>query len=343
MRREWSAWIKNREWGAFEREAKRDPSQHLADTIAELERGFDAKADRRALRKVLYLLSQAGIVPTEIEEAHGEEPTEASPPYEAGLLRSADGEGCSWIVYGEQTGDKVLWLEAVIQESDGIVDAAESTTPLDEAATMLERFRRTTRPPTVCDRIPPAYALSRIARAAARQRGRAPSVVAYWGPTLARAETLPHPTESMTPSETTEEQRFQLALEVLPALPWRLELGSATPLLVELYEDREAHKDRDEKETQAARDAIVSARRAELFTEAVVLDHAMRLRDLALITCSRAPEDAAVVLATALDLETRGSGSDYARAVMEKTLYMLFESMREAREKQNAPIQAQGR
>ncbi|MCO5296716.1 MAG: hypothetical protein M9921_07655 [Fimbriimonadaceae bacterium] len=340
MRREWSAWIKNRDWGAFEAEAKRDPSQILADTVAELERGFDTKPDRRALRKVLYLLLQAGIEPSPIDPVDEEESRDASDTFAAGLLASADGEGCSWVVYGEQSGDKVLWLETVLHATDGIVDAAERTTPVEEAETTLERYRHTPRPPIVCGPVPPEYALSRIAGALGRQKGRAPSVVAYWGKILSRAEEAPHPADSLAAADATEKQRFQLALEVLPALPWRLELGSASPLLVQLYEDREANKDRGEKETQAARDALVAGRRAALFTQEVVADHALRLRDLAWITHTRAPEDAAVVLATALDLEARGAESDYARAVMEKTLYMLFESIREARERERAEANA---
>lgn len=336
MRRHWNTWIKTRDWQAFEDEAKRDPSQALADTVGELERGFDEKPDRRALRKVLYLLAQAGFEPTPLDLEAPPEPEPEDAPYAAALLASADGEGCSWVVYGQQAGDKVLWLEAVLHEQDGIVDAAEGSTPLDQAATTLERYRRTPRAPIACGPCPPEYVLWRIARAAGRQKGRAPSVVAYWGRMLARAGEHAHPAESLVPAEATEKQRFQLALEALPALPWRLELGAATPLLVDLYEDREAHQERGEEETQTARDAIVAGRRAELFTPDVVADHALRLRDLAWITHSRAPEDASIILATAIDLEARGPESDYARAVLEKTLYMLYESMREAREREHS-------
>ncbi len=48
MRREWTGWIKNRQWGEFEKVAKTDPCQALADTVAELELGFPEKPDRKS-------------------------------------------------------------------------------------------------------------------------------------------------------------------------------------------------------------------------------------------------------------------------------------------------------
>ena len=332
MRREWTGWIKNRQWDAFEAEAKSDPSQILADTVAELERGFPEKPDRRALRKVLYLLAQAGYEPAEIE-IEPEEPTLAA-RFRRALMVSADMEGSTLVVYAEETRGNVLWIDANIHENDGIVSAAETSTPVLDAPGMFERVRRTIRSPMVCAEVDPDYALYRIARAARRQRRRAPSVVAYWGSILGRATEVEHPTAALPKPKSTPEQRFQVALEALPALPWRLELGVATPLLMGLYQDRERDPDRTKEELQAARDTLVAAKRAEVFDDAIVADHAMRLRDLAAITTSRAPDEAGHILSAALDLEKRGAESDYARAVMEKTLFMLYETLRRDAERE---------
>lgn len=327
MRREWTGWIKSRDWAAFETEAKRDPSQSLADTVGELERGFPDKADRRVLRKVLYFLAQAGFEPAEIEEAT-EEPATSAASFRRAMLVSADVEGCSLVVYAEENRGKVLWIDANIHENDGIVSAAETSTPIADAQAMFDNVQRTIRPPMVAAEIDPDYALARIARATQRQVRRAPSVVAYWGSLLARAPEFAHPSEGMPKPKATAEQRFQIALEMMPALPWRLEFGLATPLLMSLYEDREQSPDRTEEDTKAARDKLVGSKRAEVFGEAVVADHAMRLRDLAVITAATDPKAAAPILSAALDLEKRGPESDYARAVMEKTLFMLYETLR---------------
>lgn len=328
MRREWTGWIKSKDWAAFEKEAKRDPNQSLADTVGELERGFPDKADRRALRRVLYFLAQAGFEPAEIDADASDETAPTSAPFRRALLVSADVEGCALVIYAEENRGKVLWIDANIHENDGIVSAAETSTPLPDALAMFEDVQRTIRAPMVVAEIDPDYALSRIARATQRQARRTPSVVAYWGGLLAKAPEHVHPSSSMPKPKATAKQRFQIALEVMPALPWRLEFGVATPLLMSLYEDREAAPERSEEDAKTARDTLVSTKRAEVFTEKVIADHAMRLRDLAVITAAHAPEEAAPILSAALDLEKKGSESDYARAVMEKTLFMLYETLR---------------
>ena len=231
MRREWTGWIKSRDWAAFETEAKRDPSQSLADTVGELERGFPDKADRRVLRKVLYFLAQAGFEPAEIEEATEESATSAA-SFRRAMLVSADVEGCSLVVYAEENRGKVLWIDANIHENDGIVSAAETSTPIADAQAMFDNVQRTIRPPMVAAEIDPDYALARIARATRRQVRRAPSVVAYWGSLLARAPEHVHPSESMPKPKATAEQRPQWARFPRtsgrgPTRPWRRWRGSS--------------------------------------------------------------------------------------------------------------------
>ena len=109
MRREWSVWIKTRQWSEFEKLAKVEPSQSLADTIAELELGFPDKPDRRALRKILFLLAQAGYEPREIEETVDDRP-KVGAPFSVAFMVSPDGSGDTVFTVGREEKGRVVWL-----------------------------------------------------------------------------------------------------------------------------------------------------------------------------------------------------------------------------------------
>src|ERR1700723_3120405 len=120
MRREWSGWIRTRQWSEFEKLAKVEPSQALTDTIAELELGFPDKPDRRALRKVLFLLAQAGYEPRDIEEPIVEQARLAT-PLAAAFMVSPDGTGDTVLTVGREERGRVAWLIAHLTFRDGII------------------------------------------------------------------------------------------------------------------------------------------------------------------------------------------------------------------------------
>src|ERR1019366_6525130 len=97
----WSGWIKTRQWSEFEKLAKVEPSQALTDTVAELELGFPDKPDRRALRKILFLLSQAGYEPRELEE-HGGDEANFVEPLNVAFIVSPDGAGDTVLTVGRE-------------------------------------------------------------------------------------------------------------------------------------------------------------------------------------------------------------------------------------------------
>ena len=53
--------ISHRRWDLLEVLAKRDPSQQLCDTVAELLLGLHEREDKRPLKRVLYVLKQRGF------------------------------------------------------------------------------------------------------------------------------------------------------------------------------------------------------------------------------------------------------------------------------------------
>lgn len=326
MRREWSGWIKARQWNEFEQLAKTEPNQTLADTVAELERGFPDKADRRALRKVLYLLSQAGYTPTPLDEA---EPAAApTAPFEFALLVSADAGGDAVITYGTQRGARVRWLTAHLNGGRGITRAGEEEHSLEDSRARAERLKASNPHPFRCAEIAPADALWRVREAFERTRGVRPPVLAYWRSLLDAAEPRPHPAETL-PRETADDETLQrVPVSSDDTVMWRLELGAAATMLPDLVANQTDETKSDEERREAT-DAIVREARARAFTPEVIADHERRLLDLAYLRHLQDAEGVGLLLAARDDLLANGPESAYAKGLMDKTLVLLVETMRQ--------------
>jgi hypothetical protein len=330
MRREWSGWIKTRQWNEFERLAKKEPDQLLADTVAELERGFPEKADRRALRKILFLLSQAGYRPRPIEEAEEEEAAPAEAPFEFGFLVSADGRGDAVVSYGVQEGKRVRWIVGHVNGRTGVTDATEEEFSLEDSKTRVKRLLESAPRPFLSSEVPPALALGLMADAVARTKGALPPAVAYWRARLKNVEMPPHPAETLPRAETDEETRRRVPMMMDATLLWRLELGVAAPLLRELYEAQTDDALSDEEKNARTDEALHTAR-AHAFTPDVVRDHECRLRDLGyLLHLHGQTEESGILLSALDDLRARGPESDYAVGMMDKTVVLLAETLRES-------------
>jgi hypothetical protein len=334
MRREWAGLIKNRQWDEFEAMAKKDPNQLLCDTVAELERGFTEKPDRRALKKILYLLEQAGYSPQEIEEH--QEPQPERQRFEAGFMMSSDARGDTPITYGFEEKGRVRWLTAYVNEGTGITNASEEDMTPDEAEARLRQLRTASAKPYVSSEIPAEYALSRLARALKRHAGPTPMAIAYWRTILSQAAEMPHPSDQLKATETTETERKQSTVLLDSTLMWRLELGLAMPLMQELYEAEQRGEGADEDARRERTQAIFADARKQLFTETVIADHLMRLRDLAYLIHLHGGPETGLLLSAAQDLEGRGPDSDYARGLLDKTVVLLVQTMRQSAEKEKA-------
>jgi hypothetical protein len=329
MRREWSGIIKNRQWGEFESLAKTEPCQDLADTVAELERGLPEKADRRALRKVLYILSQAGYEPQEIEEREPEGKDDAK-PLEVGHLASADPSGTTLVLYGAEREGRVRCLVASLRKGAGIMDAFDKALPKEEARDFGRQLFRSLGVGLSEVAIPPEYALSRIGEALREQKGRVPMSVAYWRAALDAAPILPHPTTAFDAPAATPEERRAVSYSLDAALGWHLEMGSVMPMLEEIQTSQESGVVLTPEQRRERYEAIFTKGRAALFTPELIADHALRLRDLAYIFNAKEPDTARQALSAALDFEERGPESDYARGLLEKTIALIVEGLKEA-------------
>lgn len=308
--------------------AKKEPSQPLADTVAELERGFTEKADKKALKKILFLLDQAGYRPQPIESAESstsDKPT--AKPFECALMVSADAAGDAIFIYGIQQGQRVHWLHVSVGVLRGISRATSEETTIEEAKAKLANLLTTDHTPQILAPIDTTYLKSRIGSALPLTKSM-PSVMAFWRAKFSDVPEGAHPAEKITRAETTSEDRSTVALGLDASLLWRLELGAVTPILEQMSAIQQEGLEADARKAKTAK--IIGDAREELFTPELILDHSSRLLDLAYILSLRQAPEAGVVAATADDLRERGAESEYARAVLDKTVVLLVESLRQA-------------
>jgi len=327
MRREWSGWIKARQWGEFEKLAKADPCQALADTVAELERGFPDKPDRRALRKVLFLLAQAGYEPTEIED-YSVQPVVQTPPIQVTFMISADGAGDAVITYAREEKGRVGWLIAHFTHRDGITRAIEDTMTLDELQVRLIRMRNMAAEPSICSEVPVEFAVSRLAKAVSVTKSM-PPVMAYWRATLPKEFSGGHPAEELPRGKPTLEDLRKLISKIRAASPWRLELGSLAPALEEFLEKHGKDVSEENFNDLEWWSKILERNREQLFTSEVIEDHRARLLDVAYLMHLKEEPQFTDVLALADDLRDKGAHSAYAQWITSKTLILLFETLRQ--------------
>lgn len=329
MRREWASTIKERRWDEFERLVKWEPDQILCDTIAELERGFTDKADRKALKKILWMLEKAGFTPTPVDEETAA--AEAAPAkLEAAFMLTADARGDTPITYGFEDKGKVRWLTAYVNETRGLTHAGEESMTPEDGETRLKVLRISQSPPYLSAEIEPRYALSRIKAALAKNKpGTVPAAIAYWRSVIDKAETLPHPSKELKAPKTKASERSEEVLLMDPTMSWRLELGAATPILERMYEAQQAHKDEPEDAKKAATKVAGAEGRLAVVTADVVADHATRLRDLAWIMHLQGNDQWGKALAAAEELEKKGAESEYAKGLVGKTVVILIETMKE--------------
>jgi hypothetical protein len=330
MRREWTDAIKNRRWDELERLAKWEPDQQLCDTIAELERGIADKPDRKALRKILFVLAKAGFTPAGIDEETTSEATPAK-PLEAAFMMSADATGDTPITYGLESGGKFKWLTAYVNEAKGVRRASEDTMSVEDGKKRIELLRKASAPPFLSAEIDPAFALSRIKAALAKNRpGTVPEAIAFWRSTIDRAAEVPHPSMQLKAAKTKPSERAEDVLLMDTTMSWRIELGAATPIMERMYEAQQTAKDLGEDaQKEAVREAGIQARKEVLTTE-IIAEHAMRLRDLAYLMHLKGDKDFGKVLAAAEELEKKGAESEYAKGLVDKTVVIYVETMKRA-------------
>ncbi len=326
MRREWSGWIKTRQWSEFEKLAKVEPSQDLADTIAELELGFPDKPDRRALRKVLFLLSQAGYEPREIDDGYTDQ-AHLVAPLTVAFMVSPDSAGDTVLTLGREERGRIAWLIAHVTQREGITRAIEDTTTLDEAQTRLVRLRNMAPTTSISAEVPVEFAYERLAKAVSVTKS-LPPVMAYWRALLPAEFSDLHPADDLPRYQQPALDLGAVAAGLKQISVWRLELGSLAPALEEFLRTHAEQATSQNIADPSWWNTVLSADREQLFTEEVVEDHRTRLLDLAYVMHRRNDPQVGEVLALADDLRANGPHSAYAHLMTSRTFLLLFDTLR---------------
>ncbi len=331
MRREWQDAIDNRRWDEFERLIKWEPEQELCDTLALVADELTDKADRKAIKRLLWQLEKVGLRPMEKPE---EAAAETKAPLEVAFMMSADAIGDTPITYGVESGGKFRWMTAYVHEVHGIRRASDETMSLEAAQERINLLKLASSPPYLSGSLEPKFALWRIKRALAKNKpGTVPPAIAFWRSIIDKATELTHPSKELKAGKTKASERAEDVLLMESTLSWRIELGAATPIMEAMYMAQEANKDADEdKKSLAVKEAGVEARKAVL-TEEILAEHAMRLRDLAYLMNQRGDETFSKILASAEELEKKGVDSEYAKGLVDKTVVIYVETMKRAEEK----------
>lgn len=345
MRREWSGWIRSRQWGEFEKLAKTDPSQGLADTVAELVIGFPDKPDRRALKKILFLLAQAGIEPEAIDRVK-QPPAAAIVPITVAFMVSPDAGGDSVITYGLESRGRVGWLIAHLTFRDGITRAIEDTTTVDESHIRVMRLRKLNPDPGISSEIPVQYALARLAQAVSVTKS-LPPVMAYWRALLPKDLLGNHPADAFPRSSEPFPDLRRVLAKIRPASPWRLELGALSQALEDFLDQYGNTLTPEQSNDIEWWRIVLGPHRESLFTPEIIEDHRMRLLDVALLMHLKGEPQVPEVLAIADDLEKLGPESAYAQWITSKTLLILFDTLSREQAKDRstpgAPMRVQDR
>lgn len=337
MRREWGGWIKERKWREFEVLAKTEPTQPLADTIAELERGFPDKADRKALRKVLFLLAQQGYHPRPIEVESAEDASSEAPPADFAYLTSPNPLGVSSLTYGRFVGGKyrVLFVE---YGDNAVGNVEESEISLERAAIYVKEAADVQDTSLNFSEVPPDYARWRLNEAILANRHFLPPTIAYWRTFMERTTITEHPAEALLRLPMSADE-LTVFMSEITSPPWEIDMDALRPFALELLQ-KALQSNWNEEELRTIVGEDIEAARDEIISDAVIQAHTRRFLDTAYIWHLHEEPNESFVLAMADDLRAKGTQSVYATVLLHRACKRIMsaqENIKQMREKNSLP------
>ncbi|MDX2065756.1 MAG: hypothetical protein SFX74_08455 [Fimbriimonadaceae bacterium] len=311
MRREWTQALRERNWPQLERWIKQDADPSLATTLAEAADAFDAKPDRRAIKRLLFLLEQRGIRPDARPDAATSESATAEPAVPS-----------------------VWLLRPGVAQTDFAIFEAETTVfrtvTIHGRAITRASQRSVTEAPTVSDAVPfPYNVFCRRFRDARAATDRLPLICGSWRDHLHATEaTDSHPADAIPAGEISDADAIRaIVFGDSDLARWRLELGVVAPLAVEISQlTPENLQDRKHLNGLFARAAV------PLATDEWRAEHRQRLSDLLWFRDRTDPDSAAPIREVRDELTANGADSGYVRALVEKTFFLFLQSLRAQRE-----------
>lgn len=328
MRHEYYEAIRYRRWAELETYAKKWPEQSLADTVYQVLQTIGDKADRKALKKVAYLLEQAGFRGRDYEEEARPEPRSAAArpanKYLVGGMRLANTHGYSmWLVGLNRKGK----CEAVMSEQlerfgvfrVGVLDPIPSL----YCRGARDRWIGTDEARAVA--VDPEYALWRLARA---YRKRIPercqgqdALPPFWQKLVDSVEEIDHPAFAIPRTRMRSRERAHFLAELPLIEHWTLSLAPQFEVWTKIHEIRWAEDESAEEQEREIAQALLDHRDETI--EPVVVDFSERLLDAAMLMDRKGDVRAGCLIDATHDLLERTADSDFAQFICTMTARRL--------------------
>jgi hypothetical protein len=319
MRREWTLALRERNWPQLERWIKADADPSLATTLADAADAFDAKADRRAIKRLLFLLEQRGIRPDVVAPPVPAEPEPTSAHPTVWMFRPGVAQ-TDFAIYSAETS----LFRSVTITGTVITRASQREIPAPPELAEVVQF--------------PYLVFAQRFREARSATERLPLICGTWRDHLAAPEdTLIHPAdEGQTDGPNVDVAPEADSVRAIvfgdaDLSRWRLELGVVAPLAVEI-----SQLTAENLQDRAHLNALFERTSAPIATDAWRAEHDQRLADLLWFRRQTDPESASPVREVRQDLRANGANSAYVRALVEKTFFLFLQSLRTQRERQAA-------
>lgn len=314
MRLEWGPAISHRRWDLMEAFAKREPSQQLCDTAQNLLEGLTEKADRRALKKVLYLLAERGFTPTVAEP---EEKRAGDGPITvfSSQLSHPNIFGGRVFSFTAFNGLMARMLSVFIFERQG-KGLIKRATIFKNALHDFDVIRAKEFGEGEWVDIAPAYLAARVKRAVDLFNSMHSQIKGPWLKILEVAnDSAPHPALSFKLPEPNPSARKHLVETHSSLLDMRAGIPDADRIWEEIQPIYQMYR-WDEARCKRELHTFFLDNRTYFFSDEWMEDHLNRLYDLAYISHVKKTGDTEGFLDLAYDLEARRSRSDYAELIL---------------------------
>ena len=319
MRPEYFEAARYRRWHELELYARKRPNQALADMVYELAETIGDKADRKALRKVLWILKQAGFEPAEEPSEPKAQPQERLPYRLLGAVMGFPGShGYQMLIAHVEHSGKSSNLFMEVNDRWGYVVAKETKGDLRLVrAAMDNMIEKANRLAVEAD---PTWVISRMAASVRNKKPDVPRDVplklpGLWKRIFERTEDLPHPSTKMVPTPQTADQRGDLLLNLEHIQHWRLSLHPGEEVWTAIHAIR-WDEDRSQEEREVALIEALIEHKADLFRDEVVQDLSQRQRDAAYILDAAGDARGTRLLSIAHEFGMRREESDFANWIM---------------------------
>ncbi len=326
MRPEYFEAIRYRRWSELEFYAKKWPEQALADTVYQLAETIGSKPDRKALKRILWILEREGFSGRDYEDRN--EPSEkmlrSRKFLMAGICVDFSKDATHFFIMGRRGAEYEVLLVAV-RDSDREYHLETLGPGRITGAPNMVKLWESVFPENKCE-VDPNYVAGRILEAL---RTGSPSdtsikLPSWWQRAFESAEAVSHPSCEISVRPMTSSGR-QKVLQSVPLI------GN---LFIPFYADNEMwtdfhavrwFSDIDDSQKKAEIHKILMDSLDRVITDDLVEDYEQRLLDTAYILHCQGNPNAGGVIELAKDFALRRERSDFGQRLLLNTAISIVD------------------